>query len=55
MGLEYKSIYLSRIEKLRSRFSIPGVIAIADVSENNQKYTIGGTIKRLELKRVRAF
>jgi hypothetical protein len=55
IGLEYKNIYLSRMGKLRHRFTVPGIIPIAEVSGDNQRYCISGTIKRLELKRVRAF
>jgi hypothetical protein len=47
LGLEFKNIYISRMLKLKDRFNIPGVISIAEVIENNQKYCISGTIKRL--------
>jgi hypothetical protein len=47
LGLEFKNIYISRMLKLKHRFNIPGVISIAEVIENNQRYCISGTIKRL--------
>jgi hypothetical protein len=55
VGLEFKSTYLSRMTHLSGRFNVPGVVSIAQVSENGTKYCITGIIKRLEAKRVRAF
>jgi hypothetical protein len=55
LSCEFKSIYTSRMDQLSSRLAVPGVVPIAQVSENNAKYCIAGIIKRLESRRVRAF
>lgn len=55
VGLEFKSIYQSRMSQLKDRFALPGVVPIAQVSDNNVHYCISGILKRLESRRLRAF